>query len=43
MIVIGALALIEFGVDKVPGLDHVNDLVHTIVRPASAPSSWQAS
>jgi len=35
MIVIGALALIEFGVDKVPGLDHVNDIVHTIIRPAS--------
>ena len=35
MIVIGALALIEFGVDKVPGLDHINDIVHTIIRPAS--------
>jgi uncharacterized protein DUF4126 len=35
MIIIGALAFVEFGVDKVPGLDHVSDLVHTVVRPAS--------
>ena len=35
IVLIGALALVEFGVDKVPGLDHVNDLVHTIIRPAS--------
>ena len=35
IVLIGALALVEFGVDKVPGLDHINDLVHTIIRPAS--------
>ena len=29
------LAFIEFVVDKIPGLDHINDAVHTIIRPIS--------
>ncbi len=35
IIVLGALLLIEFTVDKIPGVDHVNDVVQTIVRPAA--------
>lgn len=33
LIVLAILALAEFVVDKIPGLDHVNDLIHTVVRP----------
>ncbi len=29
------LATIEFLADKVPGIDHLNDAVHTVVRPLS--------
>ena len=29
------LVLGEFGVDKIPGLDHLSDIFHTIVRPLS--------
>lgn len=33
--VIGALLLVELIVDKVPALDSVNDVLQTVVRPAS--------
>ena len=33
LIVMAILALAEFVVDKIPGLNHVNDLIHTVVRP----------
>ncbi len=29
------LVLVEIGADKIPVLDHVNDAVHTIIRPAA--------
>jgi len=29
------LALGEFAVDKVPGLDHASDLIHTLIRPVA--------
>src|SRR5215813_5905938 len=29
------LVLVEIGADKIPVLDHVNDAVHTLIRPAS--------
>jgi hypothetical protein len=32
---LAVLAVGEFGVDKIPGLDHASDLVHTIVRPVA--------
>ncbi len=32
---LAVLALGEFTVDKVPVLDHVSDLLHTVIRPAS--------
>lgn len=33
LILLGVLTVIEIVVDKVPGLDHVNDIVQTVVRP----------
>ncbi|MFD1714178.1 DUF4126 domain-containing protein [Amnibacterium flavum] len=33
--IIGVLLVIEFVADKVPALDSVNDIVQTVVRPAS--------
>ena len=35
IIALGVLLLIEMVVDKVPGADHVNDVVQTVVRPAA--------
>ncbi|HLY32634.1 MAG TPA: DUF4126 domain-containing protein [Ktedonobacterales bacterium] len=33
LIVLAILAIAEFVIDKVPGLDHLNDIIHTVVRP----------
>lgn len=33
--VLGILVLVELFVDKIPGLDHVNDVIGTFVRPAA--------
>ena len=33
--VVGGLYLIEFVADKIPTVDHVWDIVHTIIRPAA--------
>lgn len=33
--VLGVLLVVEVSADKVPGVDHVNDLLQTVVRPAS--------
>lgn len=30
---LGVLTIVEIIVDKFPGLDHVNDIIHTIIRP----------
>jgi hypothetical protein len=35
LIVLGVLLVIEIFADAIPSLDHINDLVHTIVRPAA--------
>jgi hypothetical protein len=35
LIVVGALYLIEFVADKIPTVDHIWDVVHTIIRPAA--------
>ncbi|WP_022885099.1 DUF4126 domain-containing protein [Glaciibacter superstes] len=35
LLVLGVLLVIEFFADKIPGLDSVNDIVHTVVRPAA--------
>lgn len=33
LILLGVLTIVEFAVDKFPVLDHVNDIIHTVVRP----------
>lgn len=35
LIVVGVLYLVEFVADKIPTVDHIWDLVHTIIRPAA--------
>jgi len=35
LIVVGALYLIEFVADKIPTVDHIWDVVHTVIRPAA--------
>jgi len=35
IVLLVVLVLAEFAVDKIPVLDHVSDLVHTIVRPVA--------
>ena len=35
LIVLGVLLLVEVVADKVPSIDHVNDLLQTVVRPTS--------
>lgn len=43
MTIIGVLLLIELIVDKIPGADHVNDIVQTFVRPAAGAILFAAS
>ncbi|HEY7975050.1 MAG TPA: DUF4126 domain-containing protein [Ktedonobacterales bacterium] len=33
--VLAVLVVLEFLADKVPGVDHISDLVHTVIRPAA--------
>jgi hypothetical protein len=33
LILLGALTIVEFIIDKVPGLDSLNDIIHTVIRP----------
>ncbi len=35
LIILGLLVVGEFTVDKIPVVDHVSDLVHTVIRPIS--------
>lgn len=35
MAALGLLLIFEFAADKIPGVDHVNDVVQTAVRPAA--------
>lgn len=35
LVSLGVLLIVEFAVDKIPGADSVNDVVQTIIRPAS--------
>lgn len=43
LVVIGVFLLVELVVDKIPGADHVNDVVQTIVRPAAGAVLFGAS
>ena len=43
LIVIAILYLVEFAADKVPAVDHVWDVIHTLIRPAAgALVAWAA-
>jgi hypothetical protein len=35
LVVLAVLLLIEVFADKVPGVDHINDVVNTVIRPAA--------
>src|SRR5690606_26226615 len=35
LVVLGVLLLLDVGADKVPAVDHVNDVVQTFVRPTA--------
>jgi hypothetical protein len=35
LMVLGVLLAVEIFADAIPGLDHLNDIVHTVVRPAA--------
>jgi len=38
-----ALSLVEFFADKIPAVNHVNDLIQTLVRPAAGAVAFAAS
>lgn len=42
MVVLGILLVVEVVADKVPGLDSVNDVVQTVVRPAAGGLAFAA-
>lgn len=43
LILLGVLVIIEMLADKVPAVNHVNDLIQTVVRPAAGAIAFAAS
>ncbi|GAB1470686.1 DUF4126 domain-containing protein [Chloroflexota bacterium] len=43
LILLGVLVIVEMVADKVPAVNHVNDLIQTIVRPAAGAVAFAAS
>ncbi len=43
IILLGVLIIIEFLADKVPAINHLNDLVQTIIRPVAGAIAFAAS
>lgn len=43
LILLGVLVIIEMLADKVPAVNHINDLVQTVVRPAAGAIAFAAS
>jgi hypothetical protein len=43
LILLGVLVIIEMVADKVPAVNHVNDLIQTVVRPAAGAIAFAAS
>ena len=43
LILLGVLVIIEMIADKVPAVNHINDLIQTIVRPAAGAVAFAAS
>ncbi len=43
LILLGVLVIIEMLADKVPAVNHINDLIQTIIRPAAGAIAFAAS
>ncbi|HUM27551.1 MAG TPA: DUF4126 domain-containing protein [Anaerolineales bacterium] len=43
LILLGVLVIIEMVADKVPAVNHINDLIQTVVRPAAGAVAFAAS
>ena len=43
LIALGVLIIIEFLADKIPALNHINDLIQTFIRPAAGAIAFAAS
>lgn len=43
LIVLGILIIIEFLADKIPAINHINDLIQTFIRPAAGAIVFAAS
>lgn len=43
LILLGILVIIEMLVDKIPAVNHINDLIQTVVRPAAGAIAFAAS
>jgi hypothetical protein len=43
LILLGALVIVEMVADKVPAVNHINDLIQTIVRPVAGAIAFAAS
>ena len=43
LVLLGVLVLIEMVADKVPAVNHINDLIQTVVRPAAGAIAFAAS
>lgn len=43
LILLGVLVIIEFLADKIPAVNHVNDILQTIIRPAAGAIVFAAS
>jgi hypothetical protein len=43
LILLGILVIIEMVADKVPAVNHINDLIQTVVRPAAGAVAFAAS
>lgn len=42
-IFLGVLLIIEFLTDKIPAINHINDMIHTFIRPAAGAIVFAAS
>ena len=43
LILLGVLVIIEMVADKIPAVNHINDLIQTVVRPAAGAVAFAAS
>jgi hypothetical protein len=43
LIVLGVLVIVEFLADKVPAINHVNDIIQTVIRPVAGAIVFAAS